>query len=167
MYIEQGNLFNSINFNLPPETPGMAGDVPFMPPYQNPNRENATASPDPGRDVPLPVRRHPPLADWPGGNSYLGNLQTWACDLSESNPSTVAPSETAPGHLLLPELASGWPSITDGLSNTAFFSEKIRGTGTRDADARSDSLITGVSRRAWTTTYLTCQATEPADRPRA
>ena len=30
-YIEQGNLFNSINFNLPPETPGMAGDVAFMP----------------------------------------------------------------------------------------------------------------------------------------
>ena len=27
MYIEQGNLFNSINFNLAPETPGMAGDV--------------------------------------------------------------------------------------------------------------------------------------------
>src|SRR6185312_15119654 len=44
MYIEQGNLFNSINFNLAPETPGMAGDVPFMPPYQNNNRENSTAS---------------------------------------------------------------------------------------------------------------------------
>src|SRR5712692_7984790 len=44
MFIEQGNLFNSINFNLPPETPGMAGAVPFMPAYQNPNRENATAS---------------------------------------------------------------------------------------------------------------------------
>ncbi len=25
MFIEQGNLFNSINFSLPPETPGMAG----------------------------------------------------------------------------------------------------------------------------------------------
>ena len=44
MYIEQGNLFNSINFNLAPETPGMAGDVAFMPPFQNANRENATAS---------------------------------------------------------------------------------------------------------------------------
>ena len=43
MFIEQGNLFNSINFNLPPETPGMAGAVPFMPAYQNPNRENMTA----------------------------------------------------------------------------------------------------------------------------
>src|SRR5437588_6291370 len=43
MFLEQGNLFNSINFNLPPETPGMAGAVPFMPAYQNPNRDNATA----------------------------------------------------------------------------------------------------------------------------
>ena len=43
MFIEQGNLFNSINFNLPPETPGMAGAVPFMPAYQDPNRENMTA----------------------------------------------------------------------------------------------------------------------------
>src|SRR6476660_5024292 len=44
MFLEAGNLFNSINFNLPPETPGMAGAIPFMPAYQNPNRENATAS---------------------------------------------------------------------------------------------------------------------------
>src|SRR3974390_714248 len=44
MFIEQGNLFNSINFNLAPATPGMAGDIPFMPAFQNANRENATAS---------------------------------------------------------------------------------------------------------------------------
>src|SRR5689334_22447230 len=42
-YIEQGSLFNSINFSLAPETPGMAGDVAFMPAFQNANRENATA----------------------------------------------------------------------------------------------------------------------------
>src|ERR1700722_5501763 len=40
LFIEQGNLFNSINFTFPPETPGMAGAVPFMPAYQNPNRQN-------------------------------------------------------------------------------------------------------------------------------
>src|SRR4051812_6171565 len=44
MFIEQGNLFNSINFVFPPETPGMAGALPFMPPYENPDRVNATAS---------------------------------------------------------------------------------------------------------------------------
>src|SRR4051794_2489209 len=94
MYLEQGNLFASINFTLPPETPGMAGDVPFMPPYQDPNRENMTACltqvatflcPSDGANT--------LLSQWPGGNNYLGNLQTWACDLGESLPSTVAPSE--------------------------------------------------------------------------
>jgi prepilin-type N-terminal cleavage/methylation domain-containing protein len=77
MFLEQGNLFNSINFSLPPETPGMAGDVPFMPPYQNPNRENSTSClaqvatflcpSDGGSSL---------LSQWPGGNSYVGNLQT-------------------------------------------------------------------------------------------
>ena len=103
MFIEQGNLFNSINFNLPPETPGMAGDVPFMPPYQNPNRENATASRTQVATFLCPSDGALPIADWPGGNNYLGNMQTWACDLSESNPSTVAPAEAPHGHLLLPE----------------------------------------------------------------
>ena len=43
-YIEQGNLYNSINFAFPPETPGMASPViNFMPPWQNPNRENSVA----------------------------------------------------------------------------------------------------------------------------
>src|SRR5437660_3959304 len=80
MFIEQGNLFNSINFNLPPETPGMAGQVPFMPPYQNPNRENATAS-----QTAVSIFLCPSDAStssvWRGNNNYLGNQHTWACDL--------------------------------------------------------------------------------------
>jgi prepilin-type processing-associated H-X9-DG protein len=54
-------------------------------------------------------------------------------------------------------------SITDGLSNTAFFSEKIRGTDVNDADARSDSLVfspTGLV--SSDTTYAACQAMNPA-----
>ena len=97
MYIEQGNLFNSINFNLAPETPGMAGDVPFMPPYQNNNRENATASRTQVAAFLCPTDGAPPTAGWPGCNNYLGNMQTWACDLGDNNPSAVAPSETPHG----------------------------------------------------------------------
>ena len=97
LFLEQGNLFNSINFNLPPETPGMAGaPSPFMPAYTNPNRENATACRDAGRHLPLPVRRADRSATGPGGNNYLGNQQTWACDLSETQPSTVAAPTSAP-----------------------------------------------------------------------
>ena len=157
LYIEQGNLFNSINFNLAPETPGMAGDVPFMPPYQNTNRENATASRIQVATFLCPSDGAPPTAGWPGANSYLGNMQTWACDLGDNNPSTVAPGETPHGIFYY------WSSvkladITDGTSNTAFFSEKIRGNGTRDGDARSDSLIMA-SPTDLNSTYLTCTAT--------
>ena len=165
LYLEQGNLFASINFSLPPETPGMAGDVAFMPPYQDPNRENMTASLSQVATFLCPSDGSGALlAMWPGGNSYLGNLQTWACDLSENVPSTVAPGEQNQGIFYF-QSAVSMAAITDGLSNTAFFSEKIRGTDTNDPDARSDSLVmsgtialtpTGID-----ATYAACQALNP------
>ena len=82
MFIEQGNLYNSINFNLPPETPGMAGAVPFMPAYQNPNRENMSASLAQVATFLCPSDA-PPISTWPGGNNYVANQQTWACDLRD------------------------------------------------------------------------------------
>ncbi len=78
MYIEQGNLYNSINFSLAPETPGMAGDVAFMPAYQNTNRDNATCSRIQVAAFLCPSDATPTVEGWPGGNNYLGNMQTWA-----------------------------------------------------------------------------------------
>ena len=159
MFIEQGNLFNSINFHLAPETPGMAGDVPFMPPFQNANRENATCSRIQVATFLCPSDGAPFTSDWPGGNSYLGNMQTWACDLGDDNPSVVDPQAVPRGvfyYLSRVKLSS----ITDGTSNTAFFSEKIRGNGTRDRDARSDSMITS-SPTSLNGTYTTCLNTSP------
>jgi prepilin-type processing-associated H-X9-DG protein len=160
LYLEQGNLFNAINFSLPPETPGMAGDVPFMPAYQNPNRENSTSCRSQLSTFLCPSDL-PPSGDWPGGINYLGNLESWACDLSETSPSTVAPTETVRGvfyYLSSVRLAD----VTDGLSNTVFFSEKIRGTGQRDLDARSDQMV--ISAALATTlqsTLNTCRAQNP------
>ena len=166
LYIEQGNLYNSINFNVPPETPGMGGDVAFMPPYTNNNRENATACrsqvntflcPSDGGSGAL-------IGQWPGGNNYLGNLQSWSCDLSEGFSSTVVPGEQPQG-IFYYRSAVTMANITDGLSNTAFFSEKIRGTDANDPDARSDSLImpgtfspvpTGID-----AVYANCQVLSP------
>ncbi len=158
-FIEQGVLFNSINFSLAPETPGMAGDVPFMPPYQNTNRENATCSRTQIGVFLCPSDGAPPVAGWPGCNSYLGNMQTWACDLGDNNPSTVAPSE-APHGIFYYLSAVSLARVTDGTSNTAFFSEKIRGNGMRDADARSDSIVTA-SPTSLNATYQTCMSTPP------
>ena len=157
-FIEQGNLFNAINFSIPPETPGMAGDVPFMPAYPTVPGPNATASRSQVSTFLCPSDG-PTASNWPGGTNYLGNLQSWACDLSEDNPSTVAPAEKNSGifyYLSGVKLAD----VTDGLSNTSFFSEKIRGTGNRDGDARSDSIvITPVTSLA--DTLQTCRAASP------
>src|SRR5262245_867458 len=44
-FIEQLPLYNSIDFNFPPETPGMEGPViKFMPAWTNPGGVNAVAS---------------------------------------------------------------------------------------------------------------------------
>ena len=137
MFLEQGTLFNSINFNLPPETPGMAGAVPFMPAYQNPGRENASSSRTQVAAFLCPSDA-PPLGEWPGGTNYLGNLQTWACDLSENNPSTNAPTE-APRGIFYFASSVKLADVTDGTSQTAFFSEKIRGQGV--PNPQTDQLI--------------------------
>jgi prepilin-type processing-associated H-X9-DG protein len=159
LYIEQGNLFNSINFNLAPETPGMAGDVPFMPPYQNTNRENATASRTQVATFLCPADPSPTISDFNGANNYLGNMQTWACDLGDNNPSTVSPTDSPQGVFYF--LSSvRIAAITDGTSNTAFFSEKLRGSGQRDRDARSDSMITAAP-TSMDATYQTCVSTNP------
>jgi prepilin-type N-terminal cleavage/methylation domain-containing protein len=128
-YLEQDNLYKSIDFTYPPETPGMAGVINFMPAYQNPNRVNSTQC----RTVigffrcPSDSQNEPP--DWPGQNNYLGNLGTqFLCDLSEKQLSTIAPNET-PNGIFYYLSAVRMTDIIDGTSNTAFFSEKIRGQG--------------------------------------
>ena len=154
IFIEQGNLFNAINFNLPPETPGMAGAVPFMPAYQNPNRENMTACLTQVAAFLCPSDG-PPIDGWPGGNNYLANQQTWACDLSENYPSAVAPTEVPRG-IFYYNSSVRIASVTDGTSNTAYFSEKIRGTGI--ANPKTDLLV-NPSQTSLDSTYLTCLGT--------
>jgi len=160
MYIEQGNLFNSINFNLPPETPGMAGAVPFMPPYEDPNRENSTACVTQVATFLCPSDG-PPIGTWPGGNNYMANQQTWACDLSENFPSTTAPSETPRG-IFYYNSSTRVASVTDGLSNTAYFSEKIRGTGVPNPQT---DLFVNTTQTSLDNTFLTCVATNVLNAP--
>jgi prepilin-type N-terminal cleavage/methylation domain-containing protein/prepilin-type processing-associated H-X9-DG protein len=151
IFIEQGNLFNSINFNLPPETPGMAGAVPFMPAYENPNRENMTACLTQVAAFLCPSDQ-PPESAWPGGTNYQSNQQTWACDLSDNYPSTTAPSEMPRG-IFYYRSATPVANVTDGLSNTAYFSEKIRGTGL--PNPKTDLLIF-TNQTSQNDTYVAC-----------
>jgi prepilin-type N-terminal cleavage/methylation domain-containing protein len=160
IYIEQGNLFNSINFNLPPETPGMAGAVPFMPPYQDPNRENMTASLTQVATFLCPSDA-PPISTWPGGNNYLVNQQTWACDLSENYPSTVAPNEVPRG-IFYYNSSVKVSAVTDGTSSTAYLSEKVRGTGI--PNPKTDLLV-NPSQTSLDATFQTCTTTNVLTAP--
>jgi prepilin-type N-terminal cleavage/methylation domain-containing protein/prepilin-type processing-associated H-X9-DG protein len=152
MFIEQGNLYNSINFNLPPETPGMAGAVPFMPAYQNPQRQNMTACMSQVNTFLCPSDG-PPIDGWPGGNNYLSNQQTWACDLSENYPSTDAPNEVPRG-IFYYNSSTKPASVTDGMSNTAYFSEKIRGTGVPNP---STDMLVFTNQTSLAATLTACQ----------
>ncbi|HEY7326697.1 MAG TPA: DUF1559 domain-containing protein [Gemmataceae bacterium] len=138
-FTEQGNLFNSIDFNFPPETPGMGGVVNFMPAYQNPGRQNAVQS---RAAVKILICGSDPVAlasDWPGQNNYLGNLgTTYMCDVSEQHPSTLDPTAKADGIFYYLSQVR-FADITDGTSTTAMFSEKRRGMG--HPDPRTDMFV--------------------------
>jgi prepilin-type processing-associated H-X9-DG protein len=95
----------------------------------------------------------PPIAGFPGGNNYLANQQTWACDLSENFPSTIAPNEVPRG-IFYYNSSTKVSAVTDGLSNTAYFSEKIRGTGV--PNPRTDMLIF-TNQTSLAATYSACQ----------
>jgi prepilin-type N-terminal cleavage/methylation domain-containing protein len=92
-FIEQGPLYQSLNFSFPPNTPGMAGPViNFMPAYTNAGGVNASCT------FAVPMFLCPsdptPLPDiWPGGNNYVGCVGTmFECDNSEVNPSPTDPT---------------------------------------------------------------------------
>lgn len=131
-YIDQAPLYNTLDFNFPPETPGMAGAVPFMPAFSNASGANATSS-----RAYVPVFLCPsdlsPGPGWLGQNNYAGNQGGWLCDRSDSPgaASDNSPSEVQTGvFYFLSHVTTA--AVTDGLSQTAFFSEHIRGQGTPD-----------------------------------
>ena len=133
-FFEQTPLFNAINFNLPPETPFMDSyNMGFMMAFQDPNRENASVCriaisaflcpSDPSSAAGPP--------GWDGGNNYFGNEGSWLCDACQQTPSTTAPGYLPQGPLYNRSCVN-LASMTDGTSQTAFFSERRRGQGTPD-----------------------------------
>jgi prepilin-type N-terminal cleavage/methylation domain-containing protein/prepilin-type processing-associated H-X9-DG protein len=137
-FVEQDNLYRSIDFAFPPETPGMAGVINFMPAYENPNRVNAVPCRTRVALFLCPSDPAPDSLDWPGQNNYYASQGVqFMCDLSESLPSTIAPTEAPDGPFYYLSKAK-FATLGDGSSNTAFFSEKLRGKGF--PDLRTDML---------------------------
>ena len=154
-YVEQQNLYASLDFRYPPATPGMGGLFPFMPAYANPGGQN---------NVPctfvVPIFLCPSDgtagADptWPGQNNYVANQGSWLCDrLSSTDPNAiVSPSEVQTG--IFGYLSNTpFADILDGLSTTAFFSEKLRGNG--QPNPRTDLFVIP-PQTSLQATYQTC-----------
>jgi prepilin-type N-terminal cleavage/methylation domain-containing protein len=158
-YIEQGNLFNSIDFSFPPETPGMEGVINFMPPWENPGRVNAAACRALVPTYLCPSDSAQANPDWPGQNNYLANLgATFLCDLSEQLASTTAPTAQPTGvfyYLSKVRIAD----LIDGTGNTILFSEKRRGSGT--PDPRTDMFVMP-NQTTMNATFQTCTNTNTA-----
>jgi prepilin-type N-terminal cleavage/methylation domain-containing protein len=139
-YIDQANLYNSINFSYGPETPGMGGVIGFMPPSTNPGGVNAAAS---RALVPMflcPSDPNNSGGDWPGQNNYAGNQGGWLCDRSDAPAAATDtnPNERQTGVFYY--LSHCRPSdIADGMSQTAFFSERLKGNG--NPQPKSDLFV--------------------------
>src|SRR5258708_23810417 len=91
-YLDQGPLYSAIDFTNPPDTPGMAGVINFMPAYQSPNGVNTNQSQTKISIFLCPSDPASPAA-WAGQNNYCGNQGTWLCDRSNF---TVGAADTNP-----------------------------------------------------------------------
>ncbi len=158
-FLEQRNLQDTIDFNFAPETPGMAGVINFMPAFQNVNRENAVVC---RTRIPLffcPSDQQP-TDIWNAQNNYVGNQGGWLCDRGDlpAGPGDVAPTETQTGiFYFLSQIRTA--DVIDGLSNTAFFSEKLRGQGT--PNPRTDLFVIQ-NQTSLNNTFTTCASLNPA-----
>ncbi len=159
-YMEEQSLAASINFKFPPETPGMGGVIAFMPAFQNPGGENRDASRTLVPTFLCPSDQAVADPSWPGQNNYAGNQGNWLCDRGDEPP---APSDKSPNELqsgmlyFKSEVRSG--QVTDGLSKTAIFSEKIRGLG--EPDPKADMFVMS-DQPTLDATFTTCTSTVPA-----
>jgi hypothetical protein len=155
--MEEQSLAAAINFDFPPETPGMGGMIAFMPAHQNPNRQNAEACRTLVPTFLCPSDEPPADPSWPGQTNYAGNQGNWLCDRGDEPPlpSDKSPNELQSGVLYFKSnVRSG--QITDGLSKTAVFSEKIRGLG--EPNPRVDMFVMS-DQPTLEATYSTCTNT--------
>jgi prepilin-type N-terminal cleavage/methylation domain-containing protein len=151
-FTEQKPLYDATNFYLPPETPDVSLEgMMFEPAYQDPNRANATVC-----RVVLNLFLCPsdvsPASDWAAANNYVGNQGSWLCDVCEALPSMMNPGELPRGPFYNRSCVR-IADVSDGTSQTAFFSEKRRGQGTRNPKT---DLFQMPNTMSLAMTYQTC-----------
>ncbi len=157
-YIDQAPLYNTMDFNFPPSTPGMGGVVAFMPAFNSASAANAAAS-----QTVIPAFMCPsdlaPSDPWRAQNNYVGNQGGWLCDRGDAPGAAadVSPAEVQTGVFYWLSSCNA-ASFTDGMSQTMMFSEKVRGQGT--PDVKSDLYVIA-AQTSLAATYSTCQGVNP------
>ena len=139
----------------------MGGVIAFMPAYSSPGGINSTGSRAIVPAFICPSDRGPNDA-WRGQNNYAGNQGGWLCDRSDSlgAATDISPSETQTGIFYF--LSHIRPAdVTDGMSQTAFFSEKIRGQGS--PEAKSDLFVIP-AQTSLAGTFDACRSINPSTR---
>jgi prepilin-type N-terminal cleavage/methylation domain-containing protein/prepilin-type processing-associated H-X9-DG protein len=158
-FLEQGPLYQSLDFTFPPNTPGMAGPViNFMPAYTNAGGKNSQCM----TQVPMylcPSDPAPIPDSWPGGNNYVGCVGTmFECDNSEANPSPTDSSDVSRAGVLYYLSKVRLTDITDGTSNTALFSEHLRGGGVANSKT---AMFMMANQTTLDATLTTCNSLNP------
>jgi prepilin-type N-terminal cleavage/methylation domain-containing protein len=152
-FLDQVPLFKSIRFGSPPDTPGMGGVVAFMPAYTSPGGVNTIPS---RTSVPMFLcpSDSAPTDPWQAQNNYVGNQGGWLCDRGDAPAAATdnSPTETQTGVFYFLSRVSP-ADVKDGLSQTAFFSEKKRGFG--NTDPKTDMYIIP-HQTSLNATYTTC-----------
>lgn len=158
-YMEQSTLFSAINFDYEPATPGMGGVVNFMPAWANASGINVNASKLPVATFICPSDGNAQPQDWPGQNNYCGNQGSFLCDRTDVGglATDLSPSEGNNGMLYYLSKVS-ISSVTDGTSNTVFFSERLRGFGA--PNPKRDIFVIS-NQSTLQGTFDTCRAINP------
>ena len=150
--MEQNSLFNAINFALAPDLPNMGLDMMgnvILPALSVPANLTATQTRIGIFSCPSDYTQ----TNWPGTNSYVMNQGGWMYN-SASNTGFVGP--------FFDGSAVTVAAVTDGMSQTAFASERLLGSGITNQDlsgwymSMPSSLPTSADQ-----TYANCQGLPP------
>jgi len=122
--LEQGPIFSAINFSLAPALPNMGVDMMgnvILPALNIPDNTTAELT----RIATFVCPSDYTLSNWTGTDSYVVNQGGWMYN-SANNMQSVGPFSDSSAVTVA--------AVTDGMSQTAFASERLLGSGIRNQD---------------------------------
>ena len=122
-YFDQAPLYNSINFSAPPDTPGMAGAINFMPATVSPGGTHGLSKPI-SSFLSSDLSSH---GRWMAGPEQLCGNQGGGCDRSDTPAHQPTFLERSSNRRLLLPQSLPYGRYHRRTSQTCFFSERFVG----------------------------------------